>query len=68
MSETQEQDFFPIARTPAEALRKLDETLSRDPGQGRVKVSGEGSKGLILLSRDVAKLLREVLVHPTDGR
>lgn len=56
------------AATAREALRRLNHVLDGDPQQDVVEVAVERSEETIRLPRDVAVVLREILVNSAAGK
>ncbi|MGD7003369.1 helix-turn-helix domain-containing protein [Corynebacterium halotolerans] len=56
------------AATVREALRRLNHVLDGDPQQDVVEVAVERSEETIRLPRDVAVVLREILVNAAAGK
>ncbi|MDT9409670.1 helix-turn-helix domain-containing protein [Corynebacterium rouxii] len=56
------------ASAAREALQRLNTVLSKVPEKENIEVAVEGNDDVILLPRDVAIVLREVLANSSAGR
>lgn len=68
MTNPQEKSIDRAKATARDALQKLNRTLASGPEYGEIDIVTPGSDEPIRLSRDVAELLREILVNTAAGQ
>lgn len=68
MTNPQEKSIDRAKAIARDALQKLNRTLASGPEHGEIDIVTPGSDEPIRLSRDVAELLREILVNTAAGQ